>query len=57
MFYFEEVTSTVLKIRVEFTFASEDCVKKQDSKLTNEKIQHIIIKNLTEQSDKSYEQK
>lgn len=35
----------------------ENCVKKQDFTLTNQIIQHIIIKNLTEQSDKSYEQK
>lgn len=35
----------------------ENCVKSQDFTLTNQIIQHIIIKNLTEQSDKSYEQK
>ena len=38
-------------------FNCQTPVKKQDFTLTNQIIQHIIIKNLTEQSDKSYEQK
>lgn len=47
----------VKKYSTKFYLICENCVKKRNSKLTNQKFQHIIIKNLTEQSDKSYEQK